>query len=537
MPTNPAAVRSEVEPLDSPENAPQQAVGPYLRAVRRHWRFVLVVTVLTAAVAISTVLREGKTYQASASVLITPLPQTDPNFIGIGVVTDTGEPARTVQTAAALINSAEAASATAAAMGHGSTTEAVQKAVNVTPLGQSNVLSITATGSSPSDAARLANEFAKAAVAARGTVVQHNISTELTVLEARVGALSSGVQSTTSEQADLSARIGELRAARASGGDPTLSVSQAAQPPTSASGASRSLIALLSLLGGFALASIGALGLEFFNRAVRDEDELTTLFPAAVLATIPQVRHRGDRPLAPWQLPPVAIEQVRMLRVQLELAVRSPVIMVTSAGTGDGKTTIAASLAAAFAEGGQNVILMDLDLRRPSLAEVLGVETHAQPSFGIDDPDDILDRLVAIPKLPNVKLLPFPAASGTNIDEVMARLPEVIAHAQRTAGCLIIDTAPVGQVSETLRIAPMCDPVIFVARPRHTDRRRLVLARDLLVRAGTPPAGLVLVGQPLPKGHGDYYGYAQPVAGGVNGDEQSRGEARVLALGREHPDA
>jgi Mrp family chromosome partitioning ATPase len=532
-----AAVRGEVESLDSPEKAPQQAVGPYLRAVQRHWRFVLIVTALTALVATYTALRGGKTYQASASVLVTPLPQSDPNFIGIGVVMDTGEPARTVQTAAALIGSAEAAGATAAAMGHGWTTEGVQKAVSVTPLGQSDVLSITATGSSPSESARLANEFAKAAVTARGAVVQHNIATELTVLEARVAALSSGVQSTTSEQADLSARIGELRAARASGGDPTLSVSQAAQLPTSASGASRSLIALLSLLGGFALASIGALGLEFFNRAVRDEDELTTLFPAAVLATIPQVRHRGDRPLAPWQLPPAAIEQVRMLRVQLELAVRSPVIMVTSAGAGDGKTTLAASLAAAFSEGGQDVILMDLDLRRPSLAKVLDLEAHAQPSFGIGDPYHVLDRLVAIPKLSNVKLLPFPAASGTNIDEVMARLPDIIAHAQRTAGCVIIDTAPVGEVSEALRIAPMCDPVIFVARPRHTDRRRLVLARDLLMRAGTPPAGLVLVGQPLPKGHGDYYGYAQPVASGVNGDEQSRGEARVLVSERERSGA
>lgn len=264
----------------------QDAVGPYLRAVRRRWRFVTLVTLLTAAVATVTALRAGSTYATSASVLVTPLPQADPTFVGTGAVVDSGDPARTVQTAAALINSPEAASVTASALGGGWTAQRVQRAVSVTPLGQSDVLSVAAQGSNPKQAVELANDFTTAAVAARARIVQRNIANELAALEARGAVLPA--RGNAAQLSDLAGRIGELRAAQASGGDPTLAVSQRAQPPDAPSGAPHWLVLLLSLFGGFALGSIGALVLEFFSRPVRDVDELTSLFRFRFWARFPR---------------------------------------------------------------------------------------------------------------------------------------------------------------------------------------------------------------------------------------------------------
>jgi Mrp family chromosome partitioning ATPase len=493
--------RRDLGPIDpAPESDAPQAVGPYLRAIRRHLRFVIGVTVLAVAVAAVTVLRAGRTYQASASVLVSPIPQADTSytaFVGLGVILDTGDPARTLQTALALINTDQSAAATAQAMGPGWTPQRVQKAVTVTPLGQSNVLAITASGSSASEAANLANAYANSATALRGSIVQHNISQQLAGLEARAGALRPGAPGTLPQLADLSTRIAELRTAKAHGGDPTLSFSQSAVAPTSPAGTSRVLILLLSLIGGFALASVAALGLEFFSRPVRDAEELSAVFPLPVLATIPRIRHRGDEPLSPWLLSPPVFEQVRMLRVQLELGSSgdSSVIMVTSASSGDGKTTLAAALAAAFSESGRDVILMDLDLRKPSLARVLSLET----------PRNAVTPL-PVPSLPRVKLLTLPVASS--LDDLMDRLPAILAEARRAVRFVIVDTAPVGEVSETLRIAAMCDSVVFAARLRHTDRRRLATARDLLSRAGSVPAGLVVVGGPGEASDGGYYSYA-----------------------------
>src|SRR5271163_4253556 len=134
--------------------ATEQALGPYLRAIRRNWLLVLAVTLVSAAVADATILRSGPTYQASATVLVSPLPQGDADFVNTGVVLETGEPPRTVQTAAALVDSVPAAQRTAEVMGHGWTASAVQSAVSVSPRGESYVLEVTAQAGSAQEAAK-----------------------------------------------------------------------------------------------------------------------------------------------------------------------------------------------------------------------------------------------------------------------------------------------------------------------------------------------------------------------------------------------
>jgi len=495
----------------------EQAVGPYLRAVQRHWRLVALVTVIAGLVAGFTVYRISQTFQASASVLINPVPAGDSTFLGIGTVVDTGDPARTVQTAAALIDTPEAALGAARRLGRGWSEASVNSAVSVTPRGASDVLAVTAQASSGTDAARVANAFANSAIAYRASVVQSQIASTIATLDARLTALKSTPNSP--EAQNLAATIAQLRAAQGPGREPTMSVSQLAQPGTSPTGAPRWLIILLAVVGGFVLGSVAAVGLETFTRPVRDREELTTLFPIPVLATVPRISGRGrGGMLPPWDFSPVAFEQIRMLRVQLSMGIVSPVIMVTSAGAGDGKTTIAAALAAAFAEVDEDVILMDLDLRKPDLTSLLGIERHhGELDIGSSLPAGVP---IPVPNLPRVKVVPAPKGDFAKFETVIKRLPDLLAHARRMAGCVIIDTAPVGEVSEALRVAPICDQVVFVARPRHTDRRRLMLARELLERADAPMAGMVLVGRETGMPRGYYsYGYGTTPNGVHTEDE------------------
>jgi Mrp family chromosome partitioning ATPase len=115
-----------------------------------------------------------------------------------------------------------------------------------------------------------------------------------------------------------------------------------------------------------------------------------------------------------------------------------------------------------------------------------------------------------VPRLPGVRLIPPPSGGIAEFEKHVEQLPTLLLRAGRTADVVIIDTAPVGEASETLRIASICDQVLFVARPRFTDRRRLVLARDLLARVESRPVGLVLVGKETghPRGHEYAYGYS-----------------------------
>jgi polysaccharide biosynthesis transport protein len=486
--------------------APEQALGPYFRAVRRNWLLVLAITLLTAAVASATVLRSEATYQASATILVSPLEQSSADFIDTGVVLSTGEPTRTIQTAAALIDSLPAAKIAASRMGAKWTAAGVQGAVSVTPLGQSNILSVTAQAGSATQAAKLANTFAGAAVGYRASVVQHNLGAQLTELSTRLSQITgTGVADVNLAQ-QLATRIAALRAAQVGGGDPTLAVNSLATPPGSATGASHMLIVLLSLIGGFAIGSVAALAVDFFNRRVRDLDEIETLLPAPVLAAVPQVGGTARGILRPGAFPPVAFEQVRMLRVQLSNREAAPVIMLTSAGSGDGKTTLAAALAAAFAETGEQVILMDLDLRKPDVARLLGLKRPR----GVSLIDGTLEELlVDVPDLPHVRVLPAPRGDIALFSMLLGRLPEFLDEAEKKTGHVIIDAAPVGVASESLEIAKICDQVIVAVRPGHTDRQRLILARDLLARANAPVVGVVVVGHSTPKSDNvyDYYGY------------------------------
>jgi Mrp family chromosome partitioning ATPase/capsular polysaccharide biosynthesis protein len=499
--------------------AAEQAIGPYLRAVKRYWLLVVLVGILAAAMAAVTVARAGKTYQATASVLVTPLPQGSSELPGVPTVVDTGDPARTMQTAASLLDTPQAAQVAARRLGRPWSQAGVMAAVAVTPLGASNVLAVTGQAASAADSARVTNAFATAALNYRAAVVQQSLAAEITVLHTRLGALA-GAQNSAEAQA-LAGQIAQLRLLQGSGREPTMSVSELAVAPGGPSGASTALVVLLALVGGLILGSVAALGIEMFSHPVRDREELLSIFELPTLASLPRMSGRRRRELPPWELDSIGFEQIRMLRVQLSLD-GGPVIMLTSAGAGDGKTTVAAALAASFAEVGSSVALIDLDIRKPDLTRVLGVR-----SIGVTHGQGPRPVPLKIPELPRVQLLPAPAGNLAAFERILGQLPTMLAEARKISDVVIIDTAPVGEVSETLRIAAHVDQVVFVARPRHTDRRRLQAARDMLRRAGAPVVGMVVVGEDPGSLRGDYaYRYSAEL--NIAGESRT-GESRASA--------
>jgi Mrp family chromosome partitioning ATPase/capsular polysaccharide biosynthesis protein len=512
----------------------EQALGPYLRGVRRHWRLVLLITLLAAAVAAYTVHSIGKKYQTSASILVTALPSDDPSVTSIGAVIQSEDPTRPVQTAASLVDTPQAATGAARVLGHGSTPSGVLDAITVTPRGSADVLAVTATASSPSQAAAVANAFANSAIAYRAALIQKNIAIELAALKTDLALLPANTATNTAtssaEAQSIATTISELKSIQRPGLDPSLSVSELAQPPGGPTGTPAYLIILLACFGGLALGSLAALGLDAFGGPVRDTEELTSLYPIPVLAGVPTMRRRRvSGSLPPWAFSAPAFEQMRLLRVQLS-SNGGAVIMVTSASAGDGKTTVAAALAAAFAEVGDDVIMMDLDLRRPQLVKLLQAEG---PSDGEDEAEQDLKGLLTVPELPGVKILPTRAgADMTGFERLVRGLPRLLADARRHARWVIIDTPPIGAVSDALRLAPLCETTLFVARPRHTDRRRITRARDLLSRAGVEPAGFVIVGLDAASTEYDY-SYAVEAPEPVNGAASARfGTRRGVAKGQ-----
>src|SRR3954451_23625361 len=502
-------------PVDPGAEPGEGALGSYLRAVRAHLVLVIVITLACGIAAVAWGQVRGATYEASAQMLVTPIPSDDPTFIGLPLVRDTGAPPRTLQTAATLIDSPRAAALAARTLGKGWTQRKVTKAVDVTPQGQSSIVDVTAKGDSANESAHIANVYVKSVIDARKQQLAPLVDRAVASTRAQLERLAP----TAPSKQTLADRIRQLQNVRDN--DPTISISQVAGPPAEASGISTPFIVVLALIAGAVLGTLAAFVLDLVRpRRLADEEELLALSRPPALAGTPSLprRWRKQAPDSPLAIPPMVREGFRTLQVQLELQPgRHRSILVTSASSGDGKTTSAVNFALELVGAGQKVVLLDLDLRKPDIAPVLGISPRVPLAELLDSKTRIEQALVEAPGVPGLRVLPIYQGDGFPVlERLTARLPELVTEALALADYVIIDTAPLGEVSDALKMVGAVDDVLVVTRLRYTRRRNYEVMRDLLERTRHTPTGLVVIGtSPRVVSSYYYYGYGgqkSPVA-------------------------
>ena len=488
--------------------AGETGLQAYRRAIRSHLALVFLIVAVTVGASVAYLVVRSHEYKATATVLVTPLPADDPTFLGLPFVHDSGDPTRTVETAASLVDTPDAANLLAKRLDHGWTRRKVQKAVDVVPQGQSNIIDVTGSASTPAMAVRLADGFVSAAFDARRTQVRRAVATAL--LSARSQLASQPPTSALAQT--LAARVSALQSVQ-NGNDPTLSVSQLATSPTSPSGTSNTLVVLLAIVAGLVLGIGAALLLDLLTpRRIESEAELLGIRQRPVLARVPNLPRswRRMRAKGPAPLPPGVREALVTLQLQLELQEgRHQVVLFTSGSSGDGKTMSVVNFAYELAAAGREVIALDLDLRKPDLGRQLGVEARRGIELLIAEGTKLEDILVQSPQAPAVRVAPALGSTDPEVLEVLAeRLPDAIREALLLADYVLIDTAPLGEISDALRFVPIADDVIVVGRLGNTNRAAFEVMLELLDRVRVTPAGYLLIGATAKAPR--YYGYGGP---------------------------
>jgi capsular exopolysaccharide synthesis family protein len=495
-------------------------LAAYLSAIRAHpWIFSFI-TLAAVAASVAFLAARENSYESTANVLVEAVPQEDQTFIGLPVIRDTGDPVRTAQTAASLLQSRAVADQAAEELGGDySGRDILENRIQVNPEGESNILAITATGDSPAEAARLANEFSRIALELRSEELQKDASGLIAQLEARLKATPEADQVT---RADLTARLEQLRLVE-SDGDPTLLLSEEAIPPESASGTPAPVVVVLALLAGLTLASGTVFLLDLLTRRVRDEDEAMSIYPLPVLARVPLLPDRSRRSpeASTWYMPPAIREQFLTLSVQLQQADRaSTAVMVTSASKGDGKTTSAVNLAVSLATIGKRVVLLDFDLRKPGIGIALGM-TELHRTSEVVDPNLSLGRLLVRPtELQGLRVLGFeldPEDAHLR-EQASAILPNLVQQARALADYVVVDTPPLGEVSDALRLGRSVDGLLVVMRPGSTSRSQLRSTRELLERSGYFVEGAIIMGASDAPNRAYGYGYSEGYGIGSSAD-------------------
>lgn len=222
---------------------PAGAPAPSPSGRRRAVLFVACTTILALVAAAAYLGLRSERYEASADVLVAPLATDDPEFQGLPLIRESSDGSRPVQTAAGLLRGAAIADLTADALGSDWSEEKVEDAVGVAPRGESNLVAITAQSDDADEAAEVANRYANAALQFRRRSIEPAVEREIRAVEAEAG-------SETSLQ-----RLRDVK----DNGDPTLSISSPAQPPSDSSLPSAQLVLLAALIVGLLVGVAGVM--------------------------------------------------------------------------------------------------------------------------------------------------------------------------------------------------------------------------------------------------------------------------------------
>jgi polysaccharide biosynthesis transport protein len=248
--------------------------------------------------------------------------------------------------------------------------------------------------------------------------------------------------------------------------------------PATPAGLGKKILLPIGALLGLLLGLGGVILRDRFDDRVRDRADLESCLDAPVVAEVPRVSRRAGPPASVFARAPQsrAAEAYRYLRARLD---PHPLVASTEGGTVllvvgarglEGRTSVAANLATVFAHIGDRVILVDADLKRPSLSKVFG--TGPRPGLSELLAGRASLEEVAVPTdVPGLRLVTAGETTGQTSDTLeVSALDLNFARMKVVADVIIIDCAPVLEVSDALTLARVSELVVVVADLRRTRR-------------------------------------------------------------------
>jgi succinoglycan biosynthesis transport protein ExoP len=393
----------------------------------------------------------------------------------------------------------------------------------VSAQGESNIVNVSATSTSPALAADIANTYTTQFVSEQQNSNHKYYSSALALVNKQLAALSPRQKAGSAglalqERAQSLGVLAELQSG-------TVQLVQAATVPTSPSSPKVTRNTILGVALGLLLGLGVAFLLERFDRRIREPQDLQAIYRLPLLGVVPESRalarsaRRGGGARA--ALPPSEAEAFQLIRAHLRyfnVDRELHTLLVASPAPGDGKTTIALHLAAAAARVGSTVLLIEADLRDPTVAEQLDL----LPGPGVSDvligsvslwkatqPID-LDQSSDVGQGPTLDVLVAGAPLPPNPAELIESdaMAAVLERAGSTYDLVVIDTPPLTAVSDAFPLLRRVDGVVIVGR---VGRNRRDVAEHLhytLAGAGAPLLGVIANGFKASRGSYGYgYGY------------------------------
>ncbi len=270
-------------------------------------------------------------------------------------------------------------------------------------------------------------------------------------------------------------------------------------------------IQILAILIGIGLPALLIFIGEILNDKVNTRFDIERLTQAPILGEIGHSFADNTMVVSKTSRTMVA-EQFRIIRSNLQYVVNKPdktVILVTSSYSGEGKSFISTNMAAVLALAGKKTVIMEFDIRKPKVLSGLGIAKRPGITNFLMGKAELEDLFIPVPEHEHLFVLSCgpvpPNPSEMLLDKKVTDLFEQVG---KLFDVIVIDTAPVGMVSDALTLSKFADCTLYLVRQGHTFKKQIALIDELYKENKLPKVSIVINDVKNKPGYG-YYGYGR----------------------------
>jgi tyrosine-protein kinase Etk/Wzc len=273
----------------------------------------------------------------------------------------------------------------------------------------------------------------------------------------------------------------------------------------------RNAVRLLALIMGILVPVIIIIIIELLNDKITSRNDIEKLTDATILG---EVGHSFDNEnlVVTHANRKVIAEQFRILRSNLQYVLRNtkkPVILVTSSFSGEGKSFISTNVGAVIALTNKKTIILEFDIRKPKVLSHLSLPKRHGLSNYLLGKVTLEDLPMQVPGYEHLFVLPC-GPLPPNPAEILLdpKLNELFAYLKENFDVVVMDTAPVGMVSDAMTLSRFADCTLYIVRQGHTYKKQIGLIDEYHKAGRLPKLSLVINDVKVKAGYG-YYGYGR----------------------------